>query len=194
MKNIAVFASGRGTNFSAIARAIKSGKIKANLALLICDQPKAAVLARAKRAGIKIALVKRGDFKSKEDFENRIIQHLEENKIDLVVLAGFMRILSPDLVRRYKNKIINIHPSLLPSFKGTQGIREAWEFGVRVTGVTVHFVDEELDHGPIILQGAAKIEKNDTLESLEAKIHKLEHRLYPAAINLYLEGKIQIPT
>jgi phosphoribosylglycinamide formyltransferase-1 len=194
MKNIAVFASGRGTNFSAIARAIKSGKIKANLALLICDQPKAAVLARAKRAGIKIALVKRGDFKSKEDFENRIIQHLEENKIDLVVLAGFMRILSPDLVRRYKNKIINIHPSLLPSFKGTQGIREAWEFGVRVTGVTVHFVDEELDHGPIILQGAAKIKKNDTLESLEAKIHKLEHRLYPAAINLYLEGKIQIPT
>lgn len=194
MKNIAVFASGQGTNFSAIARAIKSGKIKANLALLVCDQPKAAVLARAKRAGIRIALVKRQDFKSKEDFENRIIQHLEENKIDLIALAGFMRILSPDLVRRYKNKIINIHPSLLPSFKGTQGIREAWEFGVKVTGVTVHFVDEELDHGPIILQGAVKIEKSDTRESLEAKIHKLEHRLYPAAINLYLEGKNQIPT
>jgi len=192
MMNIAVFASGRGTNFSAIARAVKSGKIKANLALLVCDQPQARVLARARRARTKTALVKRQDFKSKEDFENKIIQLLEENKIDLIVLAGFMRMLSPDLVRRYKNKIVNIHPSILPSFKGTQGIRDAFLYGVKVTGVTVHFVDEELDHGAIILQGAVKIEESDTLRSLEEKIHKLEHRLYPQAINLYLEGKIKV--
>ncbi len=192
MMNIAVFASGRGTNFSAIARAIKSGRVKANLALLVCDQPGAAVLGRARRAGVKVALVERKDFQSKEDFENKIIQHLEEDKIDLVALAGFMRILSPAFVRRYRNKIINIHPSILPSFKGTAAIKDALEYGVKVTGVTVHFVDEELDHGAIILQGALKIEENESPQSVEAKIHKLEHKLYPQAINLYIEGKIKV--
>jgi len=190
--NIAVFASGRGTNFSAVARAVKSGKIKANLALLVCDQPAAAVLGRARRAGVKIALVERLGSSSKEEFENEIIRNLEENKIDLIVLAGFMRILSPSLVRRYQNRIVNIHPSILPSFKGAQAIKDAFEYGVKFTGITVHFVDEETDHGAIILQSTVKIEESDTLESLEAKIHKLEHRLYPEAINLCLSGKLKV--
>ena len=181
--NIAVFASGRGTNFAAIIRAVKRGKIKANLSLLVCDNPHAGAIGRAKRAGIKVAMVKREDFASKKDFEDKIIQHLEENNIDLIVLAGFMRILSPDLVARYKNKILNIHPALLPSFKGAQAILDAFEYGVKVTGVTVHFVDEKMDHGPIILQQAVKIEEEDTLESLEAKIHKIEHKLYPQVIS-----------
>jgi len=190
--NIAVFASGRGTNFGAIIRAVKKGKIKANLSLLLCDNPKAGALGRAKRAGIKIALVKREDFASKEDFENKIIAYLEENKIDLIALAGFMRMLSPEFVGRYRGHILNIHPALLPSFKGTQAIKDSFDYGVKVTGVTVHFVDEKMDHGPIILQQALKIEEDDTLESLEKKIHKIEHRLYPEAIRLYVEGKLKL--
>lgn len=190
--NIAVFASGRGTNFSAIIRATKLGKIRANLSLLVCDNPGAGAIGRAKRARIKVALVERKDFSTKRDFEAKIIEYLEENKIDLIVLAGFMRILSPELVSRYKNRILNIHPALLPSFKGTEGIKDTFNYGVKVTGVTVHFVDEKMDHGPIILQQAVNIEEGDTLDSLEAKIHKVEHRLYPEAIKLYVEGKVRI--
>lgn len=182
MKNIAVFASGRGTNFSAISREVKKGKIKANLALLICDNPKAGVIARAKRAGIKVGLVKT---------EAEILQRLAEHKIDLIVLAGFMRMLSTDFVRKHKGRIINIHPSLLPSFKGTEGIKDAFNYGVKVTGVTVHFVDELMDHGPIILQAAVRIEEDDTLATLEEKIHKIEHKLYPEAIKLFVEGRLR---
>lgn len=167
--NIAVFASGRGSNFSAIFRAVKKGKIKANIALLVCDNPGAGVISRARRGGVKVALVKREDFPAREDFYHNISQHLEENKIDLIVLAGFMRILSKDFVNKYKNRILNIHPALLPSFKGAHGIKDAFDYGVKVTGVTVHFVDEKMDHGPIVLQAAVKIEENDTLESLEEK-------------------------
>jgi phosphoribosylglycinamide formyltransferase-1 len=190
--NIAVFASGRGTNFSAIVRAIKKGIIKANLTLLVCDNPKALVLGKAKRAGIKVAKVFREDFATKEDFETKIIEHLEENKIDLIVLAGFMRILGLALIQKYNGRILNLHPALLPCFKGTQGIKDAFDYGLKVTGVTVHFVDEKMDHGPIILQAPVKIEESDTLESLEAKIHKIEHKLYPQAIRLFIEGKLKI--
>lgn len=191
LKNIAVFASGRGTNFGAIIRAVKKGKIQANLSLLVCDNPKAGAIGRAKRTGIKVALVKREDFANKEDFAAKIIAHLEENKIDLIVLAGFMRLLTPEFVRRYAGRILNIHPALLPSFKGTEAIKDALDYGVGVTGVTVHFVDEKIDHGPIILQKAIQIQE-DTLESLEKKIHKIEHYLYPEAIRLYLEGKLKL--
>lgn len=192
MKNIAVFASGKGTNFGAIIRGVKKGKIKANLSLLVCDNPKARAIGRAKRAGVKVALIKREDFANKKDFEAKIIAHLEENKIDLIVLAGFMRLLSPEFVSKYQGRILNIHPALLPSFRGTQGLKDAFEYGAKVTGVTVHFVDEKIDHGPIILQKEVKIEEDDTLETLEKKIHKIEHRLYPEAIRLYVEGKLKL--
>ena len=190
--NIAVFASGRGTNFSALIRAVKKGKIQANLSLLVCDNPKAQALGRARRAGIKVALVKREDFATRSDFEQKIIQHLEENGIGLVVLAGFMRVLGPDLVNRYKDKILNIHPALLPAFKGAHAIKDAFDYGAKATGVTVHFVDEKMDHGPIILQTPVDIEETDTLESLEAKIHKVEHRVYPKAVGLFIEGKLKL--
>ena len=190
--NIAVFASGRGTNFGAIIRAVKKGRIKANLALLVCDQTGAGAISRAKRAGVRVALVKREDFASKEDFEIKIAENLNENKIDLIVLAGFMRLLSADFVRRFKNKILNIHPALLPSFKGAHGLKDAFSYGVKVTGVTVHLVDEEMDHGPIILQRPVLVEEGDTPETLESKIHKLEHKLYPEAISLFVEGRIKI--
>lgn len=192
MKNIAVFASGRGSNFSAIAKAVKRGAVKANLALLVCDNPKAPVLEKAGRSGVKVALIKREDFVTKKDFESKISEALRVNKIDLIVLAGFMRMLSADFVKKNTGRIINIHPSLLPSFKGAEGIKDAFDYGVKVTGVTVHFVDELMDHGPIILQSPIKIEGDDTLKSLEEKIHKAEHKLYPEAIKLFAEGRLKI--
>jgi len=190
--NIAVFASGRGSNFNAINKAVKSGQIKARLALLVCDNPDALVIHKAKRLGIKVALVQSRDFASKKDFEARIIAHLENENIGLIVLAGFMRILSVRFVKKYKNRIINIHPSILPSFKGAEGIRDAYDYGVKVTGVTVHFVDQKMDHGPIILQAPVMIDENDTLKSLEEEIHKQEHKLYPQAIQLFIEKRLKI--
>lgn len=189
--NIAVFASGRGSNFSALIKAVKSGKIKASLSLLVCDNPKAGVLGRAKRAGVRVALVKREDFASKKDFEAEIIRNLEENNIDLIALAGFMRLLSPEFVEKYRGRILNIHPALLPSFKGTEAIKDAFDYGVKVTGVTVHFVDEKMDHGPVVLQKEVPIKEDDTPESLGKRIHKVEHRLYPEAVKLFVEGKIK---
>ncbi|TRZ95301.1 phosphoribosylglycinamide formyltransferase [bacterium] len=190
--NLAIFASGRGTNFSAIAEALKKRKIKARIALLLCDNPQGLVIKRAEKLGIKVALVRREAFARKKDFESGIIKHLVAQKVDLIVLAGFMRLLSPFFVRKYKNKIINIHPALLPSFKGAEGIQGAFSYGVKVTGVTVHFVDQNMDHGPIILQAPVTITEDDTLISLEKKIHRAEHRLYAQAINLFVERRLKV--
>ncbi|MCM8779703.1 MAG: phosphoribosylglycinamide formyltransferase [Candidatus Omnitrophica bacterium] len=192
MKNIAVFCSGNGTNLQAIIDAVKAGKLKVNIALVISDNKEAYALKRAEDAKIKNIFIDPTGFTKKADFEKEIIKNLEPEKIDLIVLAGFMRILSADFVRRFKNTIINIHPALLPAFKGAHAIKDAFLYGVKVTGVSVHFVDEEMDHGPIILQRALEIEDADTLESLEAKIHKIEHQLYPEAIRLFAEGKLKI--
>ncbi len=190
--NIAVFASGKGTNFTALLKAAKSRLIKADIKLLVCDNPQAPVLGRARRAGIGIALVKKADFLTKVEFEQEIIRHLKKNDIGLIVLAGFMRVLGPDLINAYKDKILNIHPALLPAFKGAHAIRDAFDYGAKITGVTVHFVDEKMDHGPIILQQAVKIEDLDTLESLETKIHKMEHKIYPQAVRLFIEDRLKI--
>ncbi len=190
--NIAVFASGRGTNLQAILNAIKKNKLKANLSLVLSDNKTALALKRAKRAGIKTVFLDPKLFPAREDFDREALKYLEEAKVDLVVLAGFMRIVSPVLTARFPDRIINIHPALLPSFKGTQAIKDAFLYGVKVTGVTVHFVDEKLDHGAIILQAALKIKDTDTLESLEARIHKLEHKLYPEAIRLIVENRLKI--
>ena len=192
LKNIAIFASGRGSNFSAIASAIKNKRIRANLALLVCDNPKAFVLKKAGKAKVKAVLLRRPDFSCKKDFEVEIIKHLRENNIDLIVLAGYMRILSAEFVNKYRGRIINIHPSLLPAFKGEEGIKDAFVHGVKVTGVTVHFVDEYMDNGAIIVQQALPIKEKDSMMALEAKIHKIEHKLYPEAIKLFVEGKLRI--
>ncbi len=189
---IAVFASGRGTNLAAIIRAKQKGIINAEIALVISDNKMALALKKAQRAGIRAVFIDPQRFTVKEEFEAEIIKAVEAEAIDLVVLAGFMRILSPSFVTRFKNKIINIHPALLPSFKGAHAIKDAFDFGAKVTGVTVHFVDEEMDHGPIILQKAVPIEESDTLETLESKIHKVEHKIYPEAIKLFIEGKLKI--
>lgn len=189
---IAIFASGRGSNFSAIIRAAKKGTIPADIALLVCDNPQAKVIQKAKRAKVKVALVKREDFSSKREFEERIISHLRESQIDLVVLAGFMRLLSGEFVQAFAGRIINIHPALLPAFKGEHGIQDAFDYGVKIAGVTVHFVDEKMDHGPIILQEQVRINEGEAADSFEKRIHKIEHKLYPRAIRLILEGRVKI--
>ncbi|MFH1655078.1 MAG: phosphoribosylglycinamide formyltransferase [Candidatus Omnitrophota bacterium] len=190
--NFTVFASGRGTNLQAIIRAVKKDKINANLALVVSDNKGAYALKRAKRAKIKTAVVEAKNFNSREDYDAEIVKILEQENIDFIVLAGFMRIITPVLINKYPNKILNIHPALLPSFVGTHGIGDAFNFGVKVTGVTVHFVDEKMDHGPIILQKDVEIKENDTLETLEAKIHKVEHKIYPEAVRLLAEGKLRV--
>jgi len=190
--NIAVFASGQGTNFAAIAHAIKKGALKARLCLLVCDNPAAGVLRKARQIRVKTLLVRKEAFPTKAAFERHILRHLKEENIELVVLAGFMRILSATFVRAYKGRILNIHPALLPSFRGAHGIKDAFEFGVKVTGVTVHFVNELVDHGPIFLQEPVIMRKGETLSSLEARIHRLEHKLYPEAIRLFVEGRLKI--
>jgi phosphoribosylglycinamide formyltransferase 1 len=190
--NLAVFASGRGSNFSAIVKAVKQGKIKTKLVILVSDQPEATVVKRAKAAKVAVVLAKREDFASRLDFETAIIQRLKSYKIDLIALAGFMRLLSPDFVKQYHNRIMNIHPSLLPAFKGAHAIRDAFRAKVSSTGVTVHFIDSKMDHGPIILQKEIKIRSQDTLISLERRIHVLEHKLYPQAIQNFLGGRIKI--
>jgi len=190
--NLAVFASGQGSNFSAIVNAIKRGGIKVRSVLLVCDKPLARVIGRAQKAKVGVILVRREDFAGRADFEAAIIQRLISYKIDLIALAGFMRMLSPAFVRKYRSRIINIHPSLLPAFKGSHAIKDAFKAGAASTGVTVHFVDEEMDHGPVILQEKVRITSGDTLASLEKKIHAVEHKLYPHVVRLYSEGKIKI--
>jgi len=190
--NLAIFASGQGSNFSAIVKAIKKGRIKAGSVVLVCDKPEARVIRRAQKAKVAVILVRREDFTGRADFESAIIQRLKSCKIDLIALAGFMRMLSPSFVRQYRNRIMNIHPSLLPAFKGSCAIKDALETGVGSTGVTVHFVDEEMDHGPVILQHKVRIASKDTLASLEKRIHSVEHKLYPQAIRLFGEGKIRV--
>ncbi|MCM8830859.1 MAG: phosphoribosylglycinamide formyltransferase [Candidatus Omnitrophica bacterium] len=189
--NIAVLASGNGTNFEAIAKAIKKGYIKANLKILITDREDAFVRVRARKFKVKEIFINPKNFKSRLDFDKQIIKILKKENIDLVVLAGYMRILTSYFVKAFRNRILNIHPALLPAFKGIDAIKRAYNYGCKITGVTVHFVDEELDHGPIILQEAVKINATDTLEKLEQKIHNLEHKLYPKAIKLFIEKRLK---
>ena len=193
MINIAILASGNGSNFEAIAKAVKSKKLKGvKIKLLITDKKGSFVRKRASRFNIPDIFINPKSYKSRASFDKAIIKILEKEKIQLVVLAGYMRILSPYFVKTYKNKIINIHPALLPSFKGTGSIKRAYDYGCKITGITVHFVDENVDHGPIILQEAVEIKKGLKLSTLEAKIHKIEHKLYPQAINLFAQKKLKV--
>lgn len=191
--NIAVFCSGNGTNLQAIINAIKSKKLKnVKIALVVSDNYKAYALTRAKKSRVKSIVVEPKNFSSKSDFEKEVISHLKKEKVELIILAGFIRIVGRDLLRAYKNKILNIHPALLPSFKGAHGIKDAFDYGVKLTGITVHFVDDKMDHGAIILQEPVFIKESDNLISLEERIHKIEHKLYYKAIGLFASGKIKI--
>lgn len=190
--NIAVFCSGNGSNFQAIVNAVKSGFIKAKIAVMVCDNPSAYAITRAKKEGVDVFVLEKSNFKSREEYDKVVVSELRKRQVDLVVLAGFMRLLSPYFVSEFRNRIMNIHPALLPSFKGTHGVEDALNYGVKLTGPTVHFVDEGLDTGPIIIQEPVRIEQNDTLETLTAKIHSKEHKIYPQAIKWFVEGRLRI--
>ena len=189
--NIAILASGNGSNFEALVKAANQKKFKSKIKLLITDKGNAFVRERAKKNNITEIFVDSNKFKSRLDFDKYVIKILLNKKIDLIVLAGYMRILTPFFTKKFKNKILNIHPSILPSFKGTNSIARALNFGCKVFGVTIHFVDEHLDNGPIILQNSFTITQNICLQSLKTKIHKLEHKLYPLAIKLIEDNKVE---
>lgn len=190
--NVAVLASGSGTNLEAIARAIEDGELPAKIVLVLSDNPGAFALERARRRGIPARVVLLSDYPDRPSYDREIVQALEEARVDLVALAGYMKLAGPELVRAFSGRIMNIHPALLPSFPGTHGARDALEHGVKVSGVTVHFVDEGLDTGPIIVQEAVPVEEGDDEETLHNRIHQAEYRQYPKAIRLFAEGRLEI--
>lgn len=192
MVSIAVFASGNGSNLQAIIDAIESGKLDAKIRVVFSDKQDAYALERAKKHEIQTLYLAPKEFPSREAHEQKIVEYLEGLGVELIVLAGYMRILTPYIIRKYPMRIINIHPALLPSFPGTHGIADAFNYGVKYTGVTVHFVDEGVDTGPIIIQEVTKIEDTDTIETLEPRIHAIEHKIYPQAIQWYSEQRIKI--
>ncbi|WP_147536037.1 phosphoribosylglycinamide formyltransferase [Bacillus marasmi] len=184
MKNIAVFASGNGSNFQAIIDAVQDGSLTASINLLVCDKPNAYAVERAKAAGIEYFAFTAKDFSDKQAYETEILAKLAEYKIDLVVLAGYMRLIGPTLLSAYEGRIINIHPSLLPAFPGKDAMGQALRAKVKVSGVTVHYVDAGMDSGPIIAQETVDLTENETIETLQEKIHRVEHQLYPAVIQM----------
>lgn len=190
--NIAVLCSGNGSNLQAIINKVRSGYIPAKIALVVSDNKNAFALQRAGKARIDTLVLDPEDFDTREAFDRKIIEALRAKKVGLVVLAGYMRLLSGYFIKEYESRIVNIHPSLLPSFKGTRGIKDALEYGVKVTGPTVHFVDEKLDNGPIILQKTVEIKDGDTEKTLLRRVHAEEHKIYPKAIKLFVEGKLKI--
>ncbi|QQR79910.1 MAG: phosphoribosylglycinamide formyltransferase [Deltaproteobacteria bacterium] len=188
---LGVLVSGSGTNLQAILNACKKSSYPAEVAVVISNNPEAYGLIRAQKAKRLSIIISHKDFETRESFEKVLHDTLKEQKVDYVILAGFMRILSPFFIKKWKNKILNIHPALLPSFPGTHAIQQAFDYGAKITGVTVHFVDEGTDTGPIILQEALAIKEGTSLKKLEESIHKIEHRLFPKAIELVSKKKIR---
>lgn len=192
-RRLAVLVSGNGTNLQALIDAVSDQRLKqAAVQIVISDNPDAYALERAKKSRIKTVTVDRKRFSSRADFDAALLITVRESKPDVIVLAGFMRVLSANFVRAFPHKIINIHPALLPSFKGLDAIDQALEYGVRVMGCTVHFVDEDVDHGPIILQEAISLTGTESKDEITERIHKLEHRCLVDAVDLVLNRKLKI--
>src|ERR1700719_778475 len=192
MKNIGILLSGRGSNFEAIAKNVASGRIHdARIAIVISNRADAGGIATAKALGLE-ALVIPSKGKAREDHDREVVTALQQHKVDLVCLAGYMRLLSPWFVKQFPHRILNIHPSLLPAFPGLEAQEQAFAYGVKVAGCTVHFVDEELDHGPIIVQRAVPVLESDDEKTLAARILEQEHIAYGEAINIVLNGKFEL--
>lgn len=191
-KRIAVLASGRGSNFQAVIDAIAAGKIPAKCTALVTDNPKAYAIERAENAGIPVIIIDFASFTSKTAYEQALLAAMKKQRADLFVLAGYMRILGSAIVHAFPQKIVNIHPALLPSFTGLHGQRQAVDYGVKVSGCTVHFVDENLDCGPIILQKCVPVLQDDDGDALADRILAEEHKCYPEAIRLFCEGRLEI--
>lgn len=197
MLNLAILISGRGSNMENILKAVKKNKIPIKPAVVISNKPDAKGLAIAQKLGVKTEVVESNGLKGGNwEYDSKLVAILEKYKVTpqngLICLAGFMRIMSPEFIRHYKGKILNIHPAILPSFPGLHSQRQALEYGVKYSGCTVHFVDEGVDTGPIILQSVVKIKDGDTEESISKRILKQEHKIYPKAVKLVAKGKIKI--
>jgi len=188
---LGILLSGRGSNFMAIADNVAAGRIPAEIAVVISNRPNAPGLEEAERRGLETRMIPSKGLE-REQYDRQVVKVLKEKGVDLVCLAGFMRLLSPSFVCEFPNRILNIHPSLLPAFPGLDAQRQALEYGVRITGCTVHFVDENLDAGPIIAQSALAVLDDDTPESLSERVLKEEHRIYSEAINIVLSGNWRI--
>jgi len=192
MFRLCVLASGRGSNFASIVEKIEAGEVPAVVDVLVSDNPQARALEIARQHGIETAVFRREDYPTNKAHNQAIVDFLKPRGIDLIILAGYMRIVKAPLLEAYPNRVINIHPALLPSFPGLEGQKQALEWGVRYSGCTVHFVDAEVDHGPIILQAAVPVEQDDTVETLSARILKEEHKLLPRAVTLIAQGKVVV--
>jgi phosphoribosylglycinamide formyltransferase-1 len=193
VKRIAVFASGSGSNFEAIVHAARSERLPdVEVALLVCDKPGAKVLERAERLGVETFVFDPKAYPDKAAFETEIVGQLQQKEISLVVLAGYMRLVGEVLLSAYEGKIINLHPSLLPAFPGKDAVGQALAYGVKITGVTVHFVDAGLDTGPIIAQLPVAVEQDDTAEALSARIHQVEHQLLVDVIGQIISGRVTL--
>jgi phosphoribosylglycinamide formyltransferase-1 len=188
MKNLGILLSGRGSNFEAIARNVQAGKIPASIAVVISNREEAPGLARAREMGLNARFISAKE-KDREAYDRELVATLKEFQVDLVCLAGFMRILSAYFVREFSGRILNIHPALLPAFRGSDAQRQALEYGVKFTGCTVHIVDEGVDTGPIVSQAVVPVLDDDTVETLSARILKEEHRIYSEAICILLEDR-----
>jgi phosphoribosylglycinamide formyltransferase-1 len=190
--SLGVLISGSGTNLQAIINAIERGELQARIQVVVSNRPDSYGLTRAQNHCIPTVVISHKAFSSREAFESEIIKALQAHGVELVVLAGFMRLLSPVFIRAFPQRIMNIHPALLPAFPGIHAQRQALERGVRIAGATVHFVDEDTDHGPIIVQAAVPVYPDDTEDSLSARILTQEHRIYPQAIKLFAEGRLEV--
>ena len=189
---LGVLCSGRGSNLQSIMEAIDKGQIKAELGIVLTDKPEAKALERAEAAGIKAVCVNRKECSGQQDFEEKLVAELRQAGVTCVVLPGVMRILSPYFVNEFKHQILNIHPSLLPSFCGAHAHRDVLAYGTKVSGCTIHFVDEGMDHGPIILQDTVPVMDDDTEDTLAARVLVKEHVLYPKAIQLFVDGRLEL--
>jgi phosphoribosylglycinamide formyltransferase-1 len=187
MKKIAIFASGNGSNFQAIADAVKEGRLHADICLVVSDKRDAYVLKRAQTAGIETFSFSPKEYKSKEEYETDILAKLRGHGVEFIILAGYMRLIGPTLLDEFPGRIVNIHPSLLPAFPGKDAIGQAFAAKVKVSGVTVHYVDEGMDTGPIIAQEAVPVFENDTREALQQRIQAVEHELYPNVLEEILQ-------
>ena len=189
---IAVLISGSGTNLQAIIDAIARHELAAAIRIVISNRADAYGLVRAQQHGLTTAVINHKEFASREAFETALVKMVQAHQVELVVLAGFMRVLTPVFIQAFPQRIMNIHPALLPAFPGTHGQRQALQYGVKIAGATVHFVDEQTDHGPIIAQAAVPVYPDDTEESLSARILSQEHRILPHAIQLFAEGRLEV--
>ncbi len=192
MMRVGVLASGSGSNFQALVDALNVEGSPARVELLICNVPGAKVLERAKAAGVEAVLLDHKQLGSREAFDAKVVEALRARQIELVCLAGYMRLVTPHFLRSFPGRVINVHPALLPSFPGLHGVRQALEAGVRVAGPTVHFVDEGTDTGPIIAQAAVPVLPGDDEATLGARIHFQEHRLYPAVVRAIATGRVTL--